>query len=76
VIARRSNVSGIALKSCSKDWKIFSYVVDNNTFINHLPMQKVILRPEPVFMLVSAHSSVSGDSLEPQKYFASLALVF
>jgi hypothetical protein len=38
------------------------YIVDNNTFINHLPMQKVTLRPDPVFMLASAHWAVSGDS--------------
>jgi hypothetical protein len=51
------------------------YIVDNNTFINHLPMQKVTLRPDPVFMLASAHWAVSGDSLETQNYFASLALM-
>ncbi len=39
----------------------------------YFPMQKVILRPEPMFMLVSACSAVSGDSLETQNYSASLA---
>jgi hypothetical protein len=57
------------------DWRIFFYVIDSNNFTVHLPMQKVILRPEPMFMLVSAYSAVSGDSLETQKYFAPLALV-
>jgi hypothetical protein len=32
----------------------------------YLPMQKVVLRPNPVFMLVSACSAVFGDSQETQ----------
>jgi putative flippase GtrA len=39
-------------------------------------MQKVVIRPEPMFMLVSASSAVSGGSLETQNYFASLVSCF
>jgi hypothetical protein len=62
VIARRSDVSGIALKVVRMDQYIFAYLLDDNTLINHLPMQKVVLRPNPVFITVSVYSSVSGGS--------------
>jgi hypothetical protein len=52
------------------------YLVASNPLINHLPMQKVILRPDPVFMLVSESAAVCGDSLETQNYFAPLVPCF
>lgn len=67
VVARRSSVLGFALKTARRNQHIFPYVIDNNSVINHLPMQKVILRPAPVFMLISVCSSVSGDSQETRK---------
>jgi hypothetical protein len=36
--------------------------VHKNRYINHLPMQKVISRPRPLFRLVSECSAVPGDS--------------
>jgi hypothetical protein len=45
-------------------------MIDNNALISYLPMQKVALRPKPVFMGVSGESSVSGDSLGVRKNFA------
>jgi hypothetical protein len=57
------------------DQHISAYLADNNTCINHLPMQDIALRPEPVFTLVSACLAASGDSLETRNYFASLAFM-
>jgi hypothetical protein len=66
VIARDSYVSRIALNAARRDQHIFWCLIDKNTFTNHLPMQKVSMRPDPTFIGVFANQPLTGDSLETQ----------
>jgi hypothetical protein len=67
-------MSRISYKAARMDQRIYTYVIDCNRFIDHLPMQKVVLRPDPVFMVVSVYSAGSGDSQETRNCCKTLGL--